>query len=347
MSFGVLTGGDPDKIMILGCSAGGASVAGMLTMPDAWGLYSAAAIESPGGHQGWMGCSADGSCPRGDDDFMSAKLNLANSVALSKQVGCADNTDVECLQQVDLATLYTPSMLLRFAPSLAEETFPLRKIRTGEWNKVPVIIGGQSCESCGDALKKFGDYTREGVTEAQFTEALIKAGFSGTNGSSIGPAQLKEWYATRIRTEGYWRTFARISSDSGHACSSTLHGEALGGTNPAQTWRYFFAYSTSQQVDYGATHGGDESWLLDEHESGTNNEVTLSRDMALWWASLNKNGDPNIDRNLDAPVWTLYNPTNTEQVMFLGFKQDPLPRMNISIDTVRVECEHWKPYLGW
>ena len=26
---------------------------------------------------------------------------------------------------------------------------------------------------------------------------------------------------------------------------------------------------------------------------------------------------------------------------------DAPPRMNQSIDTVRSECDHWKPYLGW
>ena len=41
-------GGDPEQIMIFGCSAGGASVAGMLTMPTAFGMYKAAGIESPG-----------------------------------------------------------------------------------------------------------------------------------------------------------------------------------------------------------------------------------------------------------------------------------------------------------
>ncbi len=33
--------------------------------------------------------------------------------------------------------------------------------------------------------------------------------------------------------------------------------------------------------------------------------------------------------------------------MFLGFETDPTLRMNSSADTLRPECEHWKPYLGW
>lgn len=49
--------------------------------------------------------------------------------------------------------------------------------------QVPVIIGGQACESCGDAEAAFGPYTRDGVTDAQFRAALIKAGFSGVDGT--------------------------------------------------------------------------------------------------------------------------------------------------------------------
>ena len=91
----------------------------------------------------------------------------------------------------------------------------------------------------------------------------INAGFSGQDGAALDPDTLIGWYAGRIATEGYWRTFARILSDSGHACSSALHAEALGGSAPAGTvWRYYFAYSTDARVDYGAEHGGDESWFV-------------------------------------------------------------------------------------
>ena len=58
--------------------------AGMLTMPEAYGMYTTAGIESPGGHQGWMG-----GAERSDDDWMSTNLNLANSKALARTMGYA------------------------------------------------------------------------------------------------------------------------------------------------------------------------------------------------------------------------------------------------------------------
>ena len=94
--------------------------------------------------------------------------------------------------------------------------------------------------------------------------AKPKAGFSGVNGSAVGPDTLIEWYKERIASDGYWRTFARILSDSGHACSSTLHADAIGSTSQSLVWRYYFAYSTNSAVDYGATHGGDESWCVSD-----------------------------------------------------------------------------------
>lgn len=97
----------------------------------------------------------------------------------------------------------------------------------------------------------------------------------------------------------------------------------------------------------GATHGGDETWLLGEHENGTPGEVTLSHNMALWWASLGSDGNPNTKANKGAPIWPKYNASNAPGTMYLGDLKNPTTFINTTIDTVRIECEHWKPYLGW
>jgi len=126
--------------MIFGCSAGGASVAGLLVNRAADGLYSAAALESPGGHQGWMVDAV-----RNDDDWMVSSLVESNSDTLARQLGCASRADLECLQATPLDRLYEFSRRLRFAPSLIDgngrPSFPLREIRRGAWSRVPTIVG--------------------------------------------------------------------------------------------------------------------------------------------------------------------------------------------------------------
>ncbi|KAH8056091.1 major facilitator superfamily-like protein [Aureococcus anophagefferens] len=159
-------GGDPARVMVFGVSAGGASVAHLLVEPRAAGLFSAAALESPGGHQGWMAPGA-----RPDDDF-AAPAVVANASAAA-------------------------------APSAAP------------------------------------------VSENEYASALARH-FAG---AAVDAAAIASRYAGRAAAKGRWRAFARILSDSGHACSSQLHARARATT----TFAYYFS-------EPGASaHGQDES----------------------------------------------------------------------------------------
>jgi carboxylesterase type B len=113
-------------------------------------------------------------------------------------------------------------------------------------------------------------------------------------------------------------------------------------------WRYFFAFVPASSPLPGATHGGDESWILDEHGGAPPAQVALSQAMADWWASLDAQGDPNARARSGAPAWRPYAPSdNATAVMFMGNMTDAAPFMGADADTARVECEHWKPFLGW
>ena len=69
--------------------------------------------------------------------------------------------------------------------------------------------------------------------------------------------------------------------------------------------------------------------------------------MALWWASLNARGDPNAAAQPGSPSWPAFTPSGTPAAMFMGLQDSPNPFMNSTADTVRAECDHWKPFLGW
>ena len=313
-------GGDPEKILVIGCSAGGASVANLL-LNDI--IFKAAAIESPGTHCGWKNDTT-----RSDDDFMSLSLRTRNAATLEEEIN---------VSTVDASTLYAQAKSLRFAPALVDpdtgnETYPLALLRKNELPDVPLIVGGQSCESCGDAANYLGPPSNN-VTYDQLRDAVTRAGF----GPQIGVDTVLGWYEERRQQEGNWRVFARILSDSDHACSTVLHAEALAAQ--PRLWRYFFAYSGD--VPYpGATHCGIENYIW--HTDGKSD--ILSTALSTWLTNLVLNDDVNTPGTL--PFWDPYN-NGTSPVMFLGLDDDPTPRMNTSLDTTRPECDHWRPYLGW
>ena len=65
----------------------------------------------------------------------------------------------------------------------------------------------------------------------------------------------------------------------------------------------------------GATHGGDESWLLRKQKTSTPTERELSVDMAKWWTTLGATLDPNGAN--ESPRWTSYVPGSADMTMFM------------------------------
>lgn len=65
----------------------------------------------------------------------------------------------------------------------------------------------------------------------------------------------------------------------------------------------------------GATHGGDESWLLRTEKTSTPAERELSVDMAKWWTTLGATLDPNGANA--SPRWTVYVPGSEDMTMFM------------------------------
>lgn len=310
-------GGDPSRLVLMGGSAGGASVDHFLLSSST--LYAAVSLESPGGHQGWMtGDVLD------NDDWMSERLRRNHSEELG---------NVTALRALDADDLWAKASPLRLAPSLVDDQgrddYPIHRIRRGLYNtRVSIIVGGVSCESCSDAQTLLGP-PRDNVSALEFRNALAS---SFPPGSSVTPRDLERWYAPRVATDGRWLTLARILSDSGHACSTALHARAFLQTSQAPVWRYFFGYTNANDPLPGATHGSDETWILGLVQSN------LSTTMAAWWTTFARTMDP-------SPDWPPFD--DSRLVMFFGDDHQPSATSGRSLDTLRPECEHWAPFLGW
>ncbi|HUR09360.1 MAG TPA: carboxylesterase family protein [Nonomuraea sp.] len=135
-------GGDPRNVTIAGQSGGGYAVCGHLASPKSAGLFDRASVQS-------APCATDGS-----RTMAEAK---ADSDRVVTAVGCDGATDVAaCLRRVPAATLlkaygdfHEPRPVSGTA--ILPRT-PAEALRTGRFNRVPVLVGVNHDEENGMVL---------------------------------------------------------------------------------------------------------------------------------------------------------------------------------------------------
>eukprot|EP01065_Artemidia_motanka_P034576 TRINITY_DN4213_c0_g1_i1.p1 TRINITY_DN4213_c0_g1~~TRINITY_DN4213_c0_g1_i1.p1 ORF type:complete len:529 (+),score=141.09 TRINITY_DN4213_c0_g1_i1:91-1677(+) len=282
-------GGDPSKVMIFGQSAGGASVSFHLIMKGSAPLFRAALMESPGGRKSWVQ-----DLHEADQDALTEAEILRNSDAFAEKRGCGGGDRVECLRKLTVAQILAKP-LGRLAPAVDGHevtAIPLDAIEAGDWHRVPVVVGGNSCESCAEAVPFIGP--QRNVTDEEYRSALNK-----TFGAQrflrpvpLSPAEVEGWYAEYAAERGNWLSYARIASDDGHACGAHLIAAALRDTAPpGSVWRYEFRHSDTYP---GAPHAAELPYVFGAGNQTpfTEAEAALSRLMTDAWGRFARTGNP-------------------------------------------------------
>ncbi|GAA2212697.1 carboxylesterase family protein [Nonomuraea monospora] len=134
-------GGDPRNVTIMGQSGGGFAVCGHLASPASAGLFQRAIIQS---------------APCGDASRTKAAA-LAESTDVIKKAGCADASDVaSCLRDLPISKLLDAYGTNREPrPYSGSPSLPLpveQSLRTGRFNRVPVLVGVNHDEENGMIL---------------------------------------------------------------------------------------------------------------------------------------------------------------------------------------------------
>ncbi|HEY9367419.1 carboxylesterase/lipase family protein [Streptomyces sp.] len=133
-------GGDPDNVTIAGQSGGGYSVCGHLASPASAGLFHRAVVQS-------APCATGGSRTRAEAE--------ADARRVIATLGCETNT-ADCLRDKSVSELlaaYDPYSEPR--PVTGTKLMPLspaEALRTGRFNRVPVLIGVNHDEERGRVL---------------------------------------------------------------------------------------------------------------------------------------------------------------------------------------------------
>jgi para-nitrobenzyl esterase len=285
-------GGDKDRVMIFGESAGGVNVCALLASPAAAGLFKSALIQSGG-------CIAD-----------TRTAALATGATLADNVGCSAAGDVAaCLRAktpAELMAALPPDVSISgvrtpYQPNVDGSllrTAPLDAIRTGQHNRVATVIGSNADET--------GQEVPLTYSEAQYQAYLANA-----IPNAAVRAQVADRYSSAIFGSAR-RAYIALTSDTKFICPSRTVARALADAQTEPVYRYFFTEVPDAPTSpaFGAFHGLELLYVFGVLDvrgyTPTAPELALSTTMQGYWGGLAANGVPVA---AGAAAWTQYDPT--------------------------------------
>lgn len=284
-------GGDKDRVMIFGESAGGLDVCALLASPDSAGLYEAALIESGG-------CVAD-----------TREKALANGATLADSVGCSTAPDVvACLRGK------TPGELLAAVPPVVSvagaqapyqpnvdgttlPAIPLEVIRAGQQNRVPVVIGTNADETGLEVPQTFSDADYAAFLNSTIQDPAIRAQVASLySAANFGTSRA---------------AYVALTSDVKFTCPARSIARALTASQSEPVFRYFFTEVPDgpNAPLFGSFHALELFYLFGVMNIRgyvpTAAETALSSNMQHYWGGFAATGGPAAS---GAPAWTSYDP---------------------------------------
>lgn len=295
-------GGDPNRVMLFGESAGGISTCMQMVSPQSKGLFQSAVIES-------------GPC----DSVTAKDQALALGAQFVGALGCTGAPDVlACLRGK------TTSEVANALPSSTDLIFgdgarwfpvldgwflpnkPLTLLESGNFNKVPTILGSNADE--GSLFFYLGDTKIADDAQLEtFAEQLV-------------PGHGKDVVA-RYSSATYGTAQKAAEAAVGHAgfvCPTRRAARALAKSG-TPTYQYHFTYAPPGSLfpDLGAFHAAEIKFVFGIPSQLTpaplsDEELVLSSAIQGYWSRLAGSGDPN---GKDALAWPKYDASKDETMV--------------------------------
>jgi para-nitrobenzyl esterase len=288
-------GGDPTKVMIFGESAGGINVGNLLTTPLAAGLFQRACIESA---MPVVNTYSD-SKTKGIN-YVEDFTTIGNDV---QKIAYMRSLPSDSLVKYETSPLSGGAVQLAWQPvidNLVFSNYPLQTIQSGNYNKVPLIIGSNADEMSLSAPQT--------VLPAMVT-ALINASVPAAN-----QATATALYPPGSNTTQAKQSYIGLLTDSQFTATTRRTAQCVSQNQTEPVWRYFFSHkhTLAALANYGSYHGMELFYVFNNWENATAGSGILFKpaddsvqvNMLNYWVNFAKTGNPN---GTDLVAWPQYN----------------------------------------
>ncbi len=278
-------GGDPNKVMIFGESAGGVDVGDLLVSPLASGLFSRAVIQSAAPVVSLYN-DAESKGIEFVDQYEPAGTNAEKITAMR-------GIPADSLVKSQESPLQGGFVQPNWRPVLDGEVFtdlPMNKVQSGEYNKVPVIIGSNADEV---------SITAPAVVTPSMLNLLVQTLIPEQYRS-----QILALYPPGNTNDEAWKSYVGILSDSQFTSPVRRTAQCLSLNQNESVWRYFLTYhhSISQLEKYGSYHGMELLYLFNNWENTLLGKFypqpqddSLQNVLLNYWVNFARTGNPNGD----------------------------------------------------
>ena len=292
-------GGDPDKVTIVGESAGGIAVSMLCASPLVKGLFHGA-ISQSGGSFG----------PPRPTTFPGENLKRLAEAESSGQeyLKSAGVSSISELRKIEADKLPSGRGLGMSWPIIDGWVIPddqYKLYEAGKFNDTPILVGYNSDEGASFSPPATSDAYIEGVKSryGKFADELIKAYPAG---SGTPPKTARDL----MRDSAFgWHTWswARLQSKMGK-------GKAF--------YYYFDQHpeypADSPRADRGSPHGQDVAYVFQHLNNSRGQTISksdqdISEAMSTYWTNFAKHGNPNGE---GVPEWPAFSDANPVVMYF-------------------------------
>ncbi|ADB33390.1 Carboxylesterase [Kribbella flavida DSM 17836] len=310
-------GGDPGNVTLFGESAGGVDVCANLVSPAARGLFHRAILQSGSCHLGVPTTAAGGGpvyTMRDGAPFAPVAEVRTEGATLAARIAagsCAKAARrLDCLRKLPAADLLSVSSGFGLASGTAALPLDGREaLRTGRFNRVPVLSGNTSDEARFTTM--FVEYLTGREIDAAGYRALLRQTFGADAAAveKVYPAAPDPALA-----------FAAMDTDRIFACPQQETTRAL--SRFTRTYAYEFADRTAPTYNLwltdlppGASHAAELAYLFDLRSGAPYSGLTpvtltpaqrrLGDRMIDYWTGFARSGRPD---GVDWPPYTVRTP---------------------------------------